>query len=705
MPFISLMAASGLESLLGKHVPAVHTGLSLLVALSVASSEIGKTVWARLWLNRDHGYWWVGPYGFSVGATGCGGLLLDTGAALLAALLCLSLVLAFLRRAAGCTVALAVHVLVAVLLCVLAGADLALAVGAGGARVSLPLVLFVLSEPGYIAKVVQPWLHILAFCFVGICVVALIVGPCLFRLLLRLPLGLRLPWLAKAMLVGICIARLSWRRRGEDATSHDLISQLVVDAAAMARGSLKLVPTSDVLQEHTVTVAESRSAYPPLLIFHWEAGMAALLERALATNVTEDSPLPFLRSLADRGDVLLHSAFVTVPMTLKSAWEALCGTPPALTSDFREHASALRRECLPRLLARCCGYRSILVKTDSQLPDLPRRVFGFQEVIVAPTNVEVLASLRARLAELDALSGARPVLVYFYAGDAHAPYTADRVQPEERGRAKGTAEDVFLALSRRSDDTAAALSAFWPPPRPAGTPWRLEHGLALYFGDHGELLWDAADVPPHGNSVAPEVTRVLLAVERRSFGGLLRAEGTFGGAGYRGHQELRRLADVFSTIVDCTGLVASGQLHVGESLLQPGRRKELTSFSFYRPAELVALHQREATGRVLSLELTRSPDGWRDVGGRPCNGPDSPDDVAAGCGALQLERLRTALAARDIINTYITESNVHAAWLFARFAAAARHLLRVALGKWLPAPEQFGFCNATTESASCTAVL
>ena len=52
------------------------------------------------------------------------------------------------------------HVALAALLGCLSTADLALTVGAGGARVSLPLVLFAVSECGYVPPAVSPQKHV-----------------------------------------------------------------------------------------------------------------------------------------------------------------------------------------------------------------------------------------------------------------------------------------------------------------------------------------------------------------------------------------------------------------------------------------------------------------------------------------------------------------------------------------------------------------
>ena len=55
--------------------------------------------------------------------------------------------------------------------------------------------------------------------------------------------------------------------------------------------------------------------FPPLLVFHWEAGADLLLEAEMA-NAT-----PFLHETLARPDVFAGSAIASVPVTLKTAWE------------------------------------------------------------------------------------------------------------------------------------------------------------------------------------------------------------------------------------------------------------------------------------------------------------------------------------------------------------------------------------------------
>lgn len=180
---------------------------------------------------------------------------------------------------------------------------------------------------------------------------------------------------------------------------------------------------------------------------------------------------------------------------------------------------------------------------------------------------------------------------YFYGGDAHPPYYASKVDPSERGYANDSELlDVFLALNRRTDRVAEQLAEIWPPKRSLG-PWRREHGMAFYLGDHGEQLI-GHDPPPHGNLVSPDVSRTLMAFEARAFV-----------ANFQSHS-LVRMADIYATIAAAVGLTLNGSLFVGRSLLggrssggshgsslslkqneeqQEKGHSALFSFSFYRP--------------------------------------------------------------------------------------------------------------------------
>ena len=136
---------------------------------------------------------------------------------------------------------------------------------------------------------------------------------------------------------------------------------------------------------------------------------------------------------------------------------------------------------------------------------------------------------------------------YFYGGDAHPPYYASKVDSSERGYVESELLDIFLALNRRTDLAAEQLAKIWPPkPQPGAGPWRREHGLAFYLGDHGEQL-TGHDPPPHGNLVSPDVSRTLLAVEARAFA-----------PNFQPHRSVR-MADIYATIASAVGLKSAWQ--------------------------------------------------------------------------------------------------------------------------------------------------
>jgi len=281
-------------------------------------------------------------------------------------------------------------------------------------------------------------------------------------------------------------------------------------------------------------------------------------------------------------------------------------------------------------------------------------------------------------------------MVYFYAGDAHAPYTPDRIPAAERGYSEDT-RDVFLALHRRADTVARDLAAFWPPPRSGpAAPWMPENGFSIYFGDHGELLEPGSG--PHGNTLHPDVTQVFVAVEGRSFTHLLASGSTelqdsaaisvAEGVQSKSPPSLRRLADVFSTVTDCLRLEARGPLHIGRSLMQPVGHSEVTSFSFYRPAEKLAVHVQMVQAHLPQvaptthiIEFERRGERWVPTS---TGATEKGTEVAEALTAA----LNTSLADREHTNALMTRSNVHAAWLVATAKRAVQHAKAVVDRAW-----------------------
>jgi len=635
----------------------LHRVLHCLTVLVLGSVEVSKAMWTK-WTNHGIGYWWVRTDGFSTGG-GYLETLLDSAAALAIVVISVqTLLLLTDELPRGIALTKITHAVVTVILSLLALADLALFICAGGARLSLPLVLFALGEVEYVISVVRPWLRI------G--VVGLFVTSSTIVLLIKLLTAAvsraperRVPWHFKCLLLAICIGKIRFSLRTSAGPGGDLLSQLAIDAVSMLHGTLPDKVQEDILVSHYVHRFQNYSSFPPLLLVHIEAASADLyrMSRALDCVAT-----PYMCRVANRDDVIAMPMHVPVPMTIKTAWEALCGMTPALTSDFREQGSALRRQCLPHILSTCCGYWSILVKTDTELPDLPRRVFGFDEVIVAPNSSDLLHALHERLGELGALSGERPVFVYYYADEAHAPYTKDRVLQSERGYSDHAGEDIFLALHRQSDAVVEKLTGFWPPKAVDGK-WERKHGLVIYFGDHGEEL--QGDAPPHGNLVSSTVTEVHLQVELRSF------------ANRSVERGLRRPADIHSTLLDVVGVGTFGKLHIGRSLFQKSHTTT-SSASFYRPSELVAVRFQHQS-KVYSAEFFNGHDGWalRRLSTVPPNltedksGDEDFSDENVQVRRAARQALDEALQAHAEINRLLTTSNIHAAWLMAKIAAAA----------------------------------
>jgi len=103
----------------------------------------------------------------------------------------------------------------------------------------------------------------------------------------------------------------------------------------------------------------------------------------------------------------------------------------------------------------------------------------------------------------------------------------------------------------------------------------------------------------------------------------------------------------------------------------------------------VALHYVNEAGALLSLQFSRMPGGWAEISDmRECE-TGATLDALGHCSVLNsahLGRLKAVLAAREEVVMLITESNVHAAWMFARLRVTVRQVVRFVLGKLLPAP-------------------
>eukprot|EP00913_Durusdinium_trenchii_P010057 g9437.t1 len=256
----------------------VRRSLQVLIALTVTATECGKVAWSRYWneallslilalLAIDLVIQWVsetlGTLGFEAPHEKAQHVRSQEYIDHHRPIDALVGILLFPRARPPRRL----HVSIVLLLGTLCTADLALAVGAGGARVSLPLVLFAVTECGYVFRMVRPWLHfVLMSLALVLSVLVLLLLPCQRRLAKATQTRWRVPWAAKLLLAVGC--GLS-------------------------------------------------SSFPPLLIFHWEAAADVLLEASLAANAT-----PFLHQTLARPDVISGSAIAGVPVTLKTAWEA-----------------------------------------------------------------------------------------------------------------------------------------------------------------------------------------------------------------------------------------------------------------------------------------------------------------------------------------------------------------------------------------------
>ncbi|CAE7306217.1 KDM1B [Symbiodinium sp. CCMP2456] len=271
----------------------------------------------------------------------------------------------------------------------------------------------------------------------------------------------------------------------------------------------------------------------------------------------------------------------------------------AAQAEAYKARAQVKDEILRQRIASKFDSKKLEVKLESVMQS---DLFSAKETIVAEDEHGLLEKLRQLLASWRALNASSPAFVYFYGGDAHPPYYANRVETSERGFAVEELMDVFLALNRRTDAVAKRLSEFWPPPRKASSRWQKENGLAFTFGDHGEQL-SGADPPPHGNLVSPDVSRTMMAFEARSFASRVASPGLF------------RMADVYATIADLVGLELKGKLFVGTSLFgkleaqSQSRRFGVASFSFYRPGDLAAAHFRASDGQICAAEFHRGSQG------------------------------------------------------------------------------------------------
>eukprot|EP00434_Breviolum_minutum_P004509 symbB.v1.2.003976.t1/scaffold170.1/size288889/22 len=307
-----------------------------IIALTVRVSEVGKFWWGK-YLHDGYGYWWVTATGFSLFDEGGADTRNEALWSLALALLAIDFGVQWIFHTCGARTSKLVHVAVALLLGCLSIADLALTVGAGGARVSLPLVLFAITECGYVFRMVRPWLHYVVMSLALLISLLVLLSPCLRQLGKVAAIPWRMPWVFKLALAIYCGQSIWNCRRRSEGVGSDMLSQLGSDAFAMMMGKCFPAESREALSSHGTAKMDGASIFPPLLIFHWEAGADILLDSGPIANAT-----PFLHHTLARPDVFAGSAIASVPVTLKTAWEVLCGVAASSTSDFREQGSSLR---------------------------------------------------------------------------------------------------------------------------------------------------------------------------------------------------------------------------------------------------------------------------------------------------------------------------------------------------------------------------
>lgn len=193
--------------------------------------------------------------------------------------------------------------------------DLALAYRRG--RLSIHLIVFTFSDPGYIFKYCQS--H-----FGPILVPVLLIGAgsivAAWDMLRRLIRSSPPPQLVAVVGV-VCAAVVSFMIPFLPVYAGHQQGTFVGDF--LAKG-LRLSEVS--LPKHVVRVGDVPSFLLHVVMVHIEAARRDILSSEWT---------PFLHEFAKKGKT--HTIIAQTPMTLKSAWEALCGTAPAILANYAEH--------------------------------------------------------------------------------------------------------------------------------------------------------------------------------------------------------------------------------------------------------------------------------------------------------------------------------------------------------------------------------
>mmetsp|Transcript_39183 Transcript_39183/g.92226 ORF Transcript_39183/g.92226 Transcript_39183/m.92226 type:complete len:714 (+) Transcript_39183:34-2175(+) len=309
---------------------------------------------------------------------------------------------------------------------------------------------------------------------------------------------------------------------------------------------------------------EVGAGLPHLLMYHLEAARWEVLQNS--------SVMPFFGSVQESEDDVLSMIapmLTMTPMTLKSVWEGLCGLPPAVSADFREHQNKeFRLNCLPRLL-RSLGYTTVCAKSDTSLPHIPKVVFGFDEVI-AEMDPERLVDRVGEWLQSNATAG-KPVFIYFFYSGSHSPFNVERLDHDDQydlpvqGFHQDPTWNVYLNMMHRGDHCARHLVEVLE-----ANGLHANASVRMFFGDHGETLPGDSPVighrmSPHGSSVALEQVRTFILAQfpwqHLQQGNLMAHRGLSPG--------VRRFSDLHATMLQVLGLEAAGPLFFGESLLNP----------------------------------------------------------------------------------------------------------------------------------------
>jgi hypothetical protein len=325
----------------------------------------------------------------------------------------------------------------------------------------------------------------------------------------------------------------------------DLLTEVLTQALRPA--------TKMELQDNRLATSNATSrlqGLPHVVMTHVEAARL---------DIVNNRTTPFLSGLLNSGEGSLHTVFASISITLKSAWELLCGTMPSISGDVKEWQHAqFKAYCLPRVL-RGLGYRTLCAKTDLGLSLVPKDVFGFEDVIAEEDPKQLLKLVDEWLAKR--AKDNELVFIYFYYIGSHAPYSADRLQRRDQYPVsiqqfhKDPAWNTYANMIHRADRCIEHLRDML-----ALRGLCAQNTAWLVFGDHSEHIKEDPNlIRPF--SISLESARTFVVTQLP----------TWVGQADTG-KELRRFADLHATVLDVVGLIASGSSFPGISLRKEVRR-------------------------------------------------------------------------------------------------------------------------------------